>query len=391
MREEAWNPATRVSSPPSAAAAAADRRIFGHVGLLTPDPSIHHRLRLEASIDVTKRMSDQGEDTKKALGVGIFYVLGGLLAIVGWPPIIPSVLLGSGIALMVYHFLGGVDSSDRINWSLGQKLAVQVGGASVIMLASSYGIYYGLIQSQKDRISSEPELKDVLILDRQGLPVHLKIKRGTEFLPSLEWPRATSPKNLAQLKLEAELKNDRVLIRPASPPTKDYALGYLDLNYSSDTPPPVVALAQQMIERDFFNPTLVLLRTTICAGTPCPISQAGFPITILTNPKIPRGKIAICYAKQDFAVGETFAPAGSGKDPSLYIQSLAIAPSAEASREAFITLPIVRVGSKETTPGCRTNAHKPVIGLVHPNDIKTLTKGANSKQVTLFATSSAET
>ena len=90
-------------------------------------------------------------------------------------------------------------------------------------------------------------------------------------------------------------------------------------------------------------------------------------------------------------MGETFAPAGSGKDPSLYIQSLAIAPSAEASREAFITLPIVRVGSKETTPGCRTNAHKPVIGLVHPDDIKTLTKGANSKQVTLFATSSAET
>ena len=318
-------------------------------------------------------MSDQGEDTRKALGVGIFYVLGGLLAIVGWPPIIPSVLLGSGIALMVYHFLGGVDSSDRINWSLGQKLAVQVGGASVILLASSYGIYYGLIQSQKDRISSEPELKDVLILDRQGLPVHLMIKRGTEFLPSLEWPRATSPKNLSQLKLE------------------DYSLGYLDLNYSSDTPPPVVALAQQMIERDFFNPTLVLLRTTICAGTPCPISQAGFPITILTSKKIPRGKIAICYAKQDFAVGETFAPAGSGKDPSLYIQSLAIAPSAEAAREAFITLPIVRVAAKETTPGCRTNAHKPVIGLVHPADIKNLIKGTNSKQVTLFATSSAET
>lgn len=335
-------------------------------------------------------MSGQAEDTKKALGVGIFYVLGGLLAIVGWPPIIPSVLLGSGIALMVYHFLGGVDSSDRINWSFGQKLAIQVGGASVILLTSSYGIYYGLIQSQKDRITSEPELTDLLILDRQGLPVHLKIKRGNDFIPSLEWPKANSPKNLGQLKLRADLQDDRILVGPTSRPSKDYSLGYLDIGYSSDTPPPIVALTQEMIARDFFNATLVNLRTTICAGAPCPISQAGFPITILPSKKIPKGRIAICHAKQDFAVGESFAPAGSGKDTSLYIQSLAIAPSAEAPRESFVTFPVVSVSSKETTPSCKTNSHKPVIGLVHPEEMKALTKGAQDKQATLFATSSAD-
>ncbi len=340
-------------------------------------------------------MSVPADETRKALGVGVFYVLGGLLAIVGWPPIIPSVLLGSGIALMVYHFLGGVDDQDRMNLSFGQKAALQVGGASVILLASSSAIYYSLMEWHKDRLSSEPDLEDVLVLGRDGRPVSsLKIRRGDDFVASLSWPRPNSPSSLAaqELTLDLDPSSGRILVRPlGGSHASNFALGYLQDDYTSGEHRPVAAIVQRMLNRDFFNPTLVQLRSLICAGASCPVSAIGFPITVLASPKVVKGRIQVCYRKQDFAVGETFAAASASHNPSLLLQALAIAPDPDSPPSAFRSFPIARVDTLESHEHCRNVISRhAVIGLMHPADLRLFVGSLDRRPHTLFATNSAE-
>ncbi len=339
-------------------------------------------------------MAADSPETRKALGIGVFYVLGGLLAIVGWPPIVPSVLLGSGIALMVYHFLGGVDAGDRINWSLGQKMAVQVGGASVSLLVFSFVINHFLMEWQKDQLSSDPDLEDVLVLGRDGLPVRsLKLKRGNEVLPVLSWPKPDSPRTLEALPLTLDLDQGRrhILVRPGrGRAAEPFAFGYLPADYSVEGIPPLAGLVQRMIERDFFNPTLVQIRSQICAGANCPVSVIGFPLTLLSSSRVRQGEIHICYHRQDFAVGETFAPAAAGRNPSLLIQALAIAATPDSPAEAFRTFPIRSLSTVETTPGCRKAASgHAVIGLLHPGDLRGIAPQGRSGPITVFATNSA--
>jgi hypothetical protein len=339
-------------------------------------------------------MPENSSENRKALGVGIFYVLGGMLAIVGWPPIIPSVLLGSGIALMVYHFLGGVDSSDRINWSLGKKAAVQVGGASVSLLVFSGVINHFLLEWQKDRLSSEPDLEDIIILGRDGRPVSsLKLKRGNDIVPALSWPKPASPRTLQQqpLTLDIDYKRRRIIVRSSGDSDgNSFAYGFLDNNYSSDAPPPLAGLVQKMILQDFFNPTLVQIRSQICAGANCPVSVIGFPIVLLASKQVEPKSIAICYHSQDAAVAETFAPTAEGKDPSLLVQALAIASTSNSPPEEFQSFPIRKVASVEATPACqKANSRNPVIGLMNRKDLQLLTKQNGVGPYTLFATNSA--
>lgn len=338
-------------------------------------------------------MSESSSENRKALAVGIFYVLGGMLAIVGWPPIIPSVLLGSGIALMVYHFLGGVDSSDRINWSLGKKAAVQVGGASVSLLVFSALINHFLMEWQKDRLSTEPDLEDVIVLGRDGMPVSsLKLKRGNDILPALSWPQPASPRTLQQqpLKLDIDYKHRKVIVRNSGDSKgSSFAYGFLDQDYSSDAPPPLAAIIQKMIDEDFFNPTLVQIRSQICAGANCPVSAIGFPIVLLASSKVEPGGLQICYHRQYFAVAETFAPAADSKNPSLLVQALAIANRSDSKPEEYRSFPIRKISPVEATPACqKANSRNAVIGLMNRNDLQLLTKQNGVGPYTLFATNS---
>jgi hypothetical protein len=339
-------------------------------------------------------MSDGSSENRKALGVGIFYVVGGMLAIVGWPPIIPSVLLGSGIALMVYHFLGGVDSSDRINWSLGKKAAVQVGGASVSLLVFSAVINHFLMEWHRDRLTSDPDLEDVIILGRNGMPVSsLKLKRGNDIIAALSWPKPASPRTLQQqpLKLDVDYKRRQVIVRNTGNSNGDsFAYGFLDDNYSSEAPPPLAGVVQKMIVQDFFNPTLVQIRSQICAGANCPVSVIGFPIVLLASSKVDPGGLQICYHRQDFAVAETFAPAADSKNPSLLVQALAIANTSDSPPEEFRSFPIRKVTSVEATPACqKANTRIAVIGLMNRKDLQLVTKHNGVGPYTLFATNSA--
>lgn len=356
-------------------------------------------------------MASPSEDTRKALGVGIFYVLGGLLAIVGWPTIVPSVLLGSGVALMVYHFLGGVDSGDKMNLSLSQKAAIQVGGASVILLTFSAGIWYGLTEWRKDNVSSDPDFEDVLILGKDGEPVEaLKIKRGNELMASLAWPKRASPRSLAgnELTLAMDSRRKRIMVAPLLPESasggaaKGFSYGHIQADTASSS---LVALISELQLNDFFNPAIVAVRAAICSGAACPISLAGFPITLASAERagldpslVAPGKIWVCYNQNNIAVPDVLKPSSVAANPSFVIQALQIYPSPEDVNRSTPRLLIDRVDKIEANAYCqRLKGKTDVVAVVHANDLKRITNGfasfpqpssaAESRNPVLFAMS----
>ena len=170
-----------------------------------------------------------------------------------------------------------------------------------------------------------------------------------------------------------------------------FSFGYLEDDYTSGDHRPLAAIVQRMLERDFFNPTLVQLRSQICGGASCPVSAIGFPITVVASSRVTPGRIQVCYQKQDFAVGETFAPVSTSANPSLLLQSLAIAPSPDAAPSQFRSFPIDKVDTVERNERCRRAAGPTaVIGLLTPQDLRRVVPTADRTPLTLFATNSAE-
>lgn len=307
-------------------------------------------------------MNSYMENTKKALAVGIFYLVGGVLAVAPWPAIVPSVLLGSGMALLVYHFLGGIAQDDRINWSLGQKAAVQIGGASVILLASSYWINFYLDKAKQSDLAVEPESKGLIVLNERGEPVEVKIKRGLEFSRKLDLHKG----DLRNVNLSIQYTDGRLFVRPAGSSAKNFFLGNID----HPAPGQTLALTDfiyQASENDYFNPTLISLRKAICAGGTCPNSFAGFPILMKGDDRIKQGELSICVANPDIA--EAFASTSSNRDPSLYISSLYIAPGKDSPFDKFKSFKISRVSPKENVSKCIKEKRR-IIALVNPDDLK---------------------
>jgi hypothetical protein len=307
-------------------------------------------------------MNSHMENTKKALGVGIFYLLGGILAVAPWPAIVPAVLLGSGMSLLVYHFLGGIGQNNQLKLTPSQQIAVQIGGASVILLVSSYYINFYLDKAKQSNLVVEPEPQNLLVLNEKGEPVEVKTRRGLEVAQKLKLHKG----DLRDVNLSVQYINGRVFVRPSANNNQKFFLGNID-NPSPNQTSPLTDFIYQISENDYFNPTLVSLRKSICTGGPCPNSLAGFPVLIKGDDKINRKELSICVSNPDIA--EAFALSSSGRDPSLYISSLYIAPSKDSLPKEFKELKISHISAKENILKCSREKQR-IIALVNPDDLK---------------------
>jgi hypothetical protein len=318
---------------------------------------------MNSQIEDTNENTKKAEGAKKALGVGIFYLLGGILAVAPWPAIVPAVLLGSGMSLLVFHFLGGIGQNNQLKLTDGQKIAVQIGGASVILLVSSYYINFYLDKAKQNNLVVEPEPQNLLVLNERGEPVEVKTRRGLEAAQKLKLHEG----DLRNVNLSVQYIDGRVFVRPsANNNQKLFFLGNID-NPAPNQTSPLTDFIYQVSENDYFNPTLVALRKSICTGGPCPNSLAGFPVLIKGDDKIKRKELSICVSNPDIA--EAFALSSSDRDPSLYISSLYIAPSKNSLPNEFKELKISRISAKENVVKCIREKQK-IIALVNPDDIK---------------------
>jgi hypothetical protein len=233
------------------------------------------------------------EDTKKALAVGTFYVLGGIFSVVPFIPTpVPSLLLGSGMALLVYHFLGGIAKEDQINWSVGQKAAIQIGGASVILLASSYGINFYLDKwKQNNSLVIEPESQSLIVLNQKGESVQVKLRRGEALPEKINFYKG----DLRNLNLSIHYMDGRLFVQPSGSNKKNFILGNID-DPDPNQPSPLTRFILETSQNDYFNPTLIDLRKALCEGQVCPNSLAGFPVLIKIDDNVKKGELSICVS-----------------------------------------------------------------------------------------------
>lgn len=293
------------------------------------------------------------ENTKKALGVGIFYLLGGILTVVPFVPTpVPSLLLGSGMALLVYNFLGGIAQDDRINWSVGQKAAIQIGGASVILLASSYGINFYLDRwKQNNLLVIEPESKNLIVLNQKGESVQVKLKRGG--LPEkIDFYKG----DLRNLNLSIRYVDGRLFVQPSESGKQNFILGNID-DPDPNQPSPLTKFILETSQNDYFNQTLIDLRRAVCEGEVCPNSLAGFPVLLKVDSNVKKGALSICVS--DLQIKDEFA-----KIPLLYI-----APSKDSPLSDFKKFKVSLVSLKERVSKCIRESQR-VIALIHPYDLE---------------------
>jgi hypothetical protein len=302
------------------------------------------------------------ESTKKVLGVGIFYLLGGILAVVPFfPTPVPSLLLGSGMALLVYNFLGGIAQDDRINWSVGQKAAIQIGGASVILLASSYGINFYLDKwKQNNSLVIEPESQNLIVLNQKGESVEVKLRRGG--LPEkIDFYKG----DLRNLNLSIHYMDGRLFVQPSGSKKQNFILGNID-DPDPNQPSPLTKFILETSQNDYFNQTLIDLRKAVCEGQVCPNSLAGFPVLVKADGNVTRRELSVCVS--DLQIKDEFA-----KIPLLYI-----APSKDSPLSDFKEFKVALVSLKERVPRCIREG-KRVIALMHPDDLEIWSKKSIEK------------
>lgn len=294
------------------------------------------------------------KDTMKGLAVGIFYSLGVIFTIVPFIPTpVPSLLLGSGMALLVYHFLGGIAQDDRINWSLDQKAAIQIGGASVILLASSYGVNFYLERwKQNNSLVIEPEPETLIVLNQKGESVQVKLRRGEGLPEKINFYKG----DLKNLNLSIHYMDGRLFVRPSGSNKQNFILGNID-DPDPNQPSPLTKFILETSQSDYFNPTLVDLRKAICEGQVCPNSLAGFPVLVKIDSSARKGELSVCVS--DLEIKDEFA-----KIPVLYI-----APSKDSQIMEFKEFKVARVSLKARSPRCNRESQK-VIALIHPDDLK---------------------
>ena len=150
---------------------------------------------------------------------------------------------------------------------------------------------------------------------------------------------------------------------------------------------PIVTAITDLMLKDYFNPTLIALRSSFCGGLTCPTSSAGFQIFIKPDKSIKQGSIDICYGEPE--IGETFAPASSAKDSSQYIKKLNLSSSYDTP-STFPPLLVTAVRYKSSVPACRLNNSSYVIGIINLNDYQKLVSKKDRSTANaslLFATS----
>jgi len=304
------------------------------------------------------------EDLKKALAVGIFYLFGVASAVVPFVPTpVSSLLLGSGTALLVYHFLGGIDKDNRINWSVGQKAAIQIGGASVILLASSYGVNFYLEKwKQNNSLVLEPDSQALVVLNQKGESVQVKFRRGSGLPEKIDFYKG----DLRNLNLSIRYIDGRLFVQPSGSNKQNFILGNID-DPDPNQPSPLTKFIIETSQNDYFNPTLIDLRKAICEGQICPNSLAGFPVLVKVNSNAKKGELNVCVS--DLQIKDEFS-----KIPLLYI-----APSKDSPLSDFKEFKVARVSVKERVPMCIREGQR-VIVLIHPDDLEAWNKESVEKK-----------
>lgn len=136
------------------------------------------------------------------------------------PPIVISIFLGTGIAALVYRFLGGIDGASMVMGT------IKLSGSIAALLASAYFINGELIKQTATKtddsesnnmpaeISFTPQRSSWMAIDKtNGSPVDVKINETGKHLPT---PSGSALKNN---RLVMKKNGNRFLVMPESDST----------------------------------------------------------------------------------------------------------------------------------------------------------------------------